>query len=203
MTDIEFAPDPDNATLASASELARQQIAAEDAVARCEEELANAKRALATLRDELLPAAMSTIDREGFTLTGGYAVSVKEIFVCGQLDDAPGKPGDSDEKRPLDERLAALRWLDDEGHGDLARRTVTVTLGTKSEEVAAELVALIRAHRLGNQLRIDQRRLVPWNTLAGFAKERTEAGDEPDLAMLGVTRLRRARIKRPKGVGEL
>lgn len=204
MSEIEFAADPDDATLASASELARGMIAAEDLVAAKEAELSEAKRELATLRDELLPAAMSVIDQEEFTLTGGYKVSVGEVYVCGQLDDAPPDPRSKDTKRSLDERLAALRALDDAGHGDLARRTVTVTMGANSEALASELITLLRAHRLGNQLRIDHRRLVPWNVLSAFARDRVEAGDQDvDLGVLGVTRLRRAKIRRPKEVGDL
>jgi hypothetical protein len=200
---IEFAadPDPDDPSLASVSALARKMIAAEDLVSERESALAQAQKELATLRDELLPKAMATVDAVEFTLPGGFKVGVKETAVCGQLDDAPDPEG---KKRPLEARLAGLRLLDDEGHGDLARRTVTVVMGAKSEELALELVELLRTHRLGNQLTIEQRRLVYWNTLASFAKERKAAGDEAIVEHfddLGVVILQRAYVKRPKKTG--
>lgn len=207
MSAIEFSSGPTDAEQSEVVELARRQLAAEYRVERAEAELDAAKDELRAVRDGLLPAAMSTAGIEELKLTGGYRLTVREEFVCGQLDDVADElkraNRDGQLPRPLEERLAALAWLDDNGYGDLARRLVTVTLGAKSEELASELVELLRRHPAGNQLAIDQRRVVPWNTLSGFARDEVAQGHEPPLATLGVTVLRRSRIARPKNQVEV
>lgn len=193
---VEFATEdaPGDAALASVGELARRQIEAEELVAKKEAELKDAEHELTALRDELLPQAMAAVGIESFALPGGFKVGVKDTYVCGQLDDAP----DDGKKRPLNERLTALKLLDEEGHGDLARRIISVTLGARSDELAKALMDVLRTHPQANQFKLEQRRVIPWNTLSGFAKERVEAGDSPDLHALGVSVIRRSKITRPK-----
>jgi len=62
------------------------------------------------------------------------------------------------------------------------------------EAVADELMALLRTHRLGNQLDVARARMVPWNTLAALARELTDAGADPPLDLLGVARVPLARV---------
>jgi uncharacterized small protein (DUF1192 family) len=195
MVEVEAMEGPSDAELLSVAELARVQIAKEAEVARIEAELAAAKRELAAVRDEALPKAMDSVGVADYTLTDGSKVSVRKRYVCGQLDDGP----DREEGRPLDDRLEALRWLDDNGHGDISRRVITVTLGADAEQTASELIALLKSHKQGNRLMIDHRRTVPWNTLASFSRKQLEeeASDIP-LDTLGVTVMRSAKITHPK-----
>ncbi len=182
--------------LKSIAALAEQQLVAEAEVAQLEAVLKAAKSRLSRVRDDLLPTAMTSLGLLDFTLTDGSKVAVREHYRCPQLDDGPDD--DKGEKRPLAERLVALDWLDEGGHGDIAKRVVTVTLGADASELAAELVALLRSHRAGNQLLIDQRRTVPWNRLAAFAKEQLRDGEDVPLDVLGVTVQRSAKITQPK-----
>lgn len=196
---IEFAPsDPSDASLASASALARRQLAAEDLVAEKEAELAAAEKELALIRDELLPKALEMLDSDGFPLPGGFKVTVGEKFVCGQLDDLPEDAGSKAKKRPLQERLAALALLESTGHGDLAKRVIAITLGNKAGALAQKLLDFLRNHPEANSFRVTQARTIPWNTLSAFAKERRAAGEDLDLEKLGVSVIRRAVITRPK-----
>lgn len=185
---------PDDVGLASVAALAAEQVAAEAVVARLEKQLSEAKQRLAAVRDDALPTAMAVLGMEDFRLTSGDRVQVRERYVCGQLDDGPTR----EDGRPRDERLAALEWLDAAGHGALARRTITVTLGAKSEVLERELLVLLSQHRAANSFTVDHRVVVPWNTLAAFAKERVRQHDDPPLDVLGVTVQRSAKITRSK-----
>lgn len=182
--------------LKSIAALAAQQLAAEAEVAEIERKLRHAKDRLYRIRDDLLPTAMMSLGLLDFTLTDGSKVSVREHYRCPQLDDAPDD--EKGEKRALAERLEALTWLDEQGHGDIAKRVVTVTLGADAAELAAELITLLRSHRSGNKLLIDQRRTVPWNRLAAFAKEQLRDGEDIPLDVLGVSVQRSAKITQPK-----
>ncbi len=167
-----------------AEDLRRQDLL----VATMEERLKTAKGVRARLAEHDLPEAMVACgyapgDR---AVVGGVAVDLKDTFRCGQLA-APADPDDFD-GRP------GLAWLDEAGHGDLARRVVTVTLGKDSEALAVELIELLRRHPRGNSLDIGHRLFVPWNTLSSFAREQITQGGDPPLALLGVTRLTVAKV---------
>ncbi len=94
--------------------LAERQRAAEAEVARLEAALAEAKQRLYAVRDQLLPQAMTAVGLSLFQLDDGWRVEVRESYRCGQLDDALS---DDPKKRPLADRLAGLRWLEEHGGG--------------------------------------------------------------------------------------
>jgi hypothetical protein len=187
---------PDDADLGTVAKLADEQMAAEKEVAQLTAALKQAEVRLAAIRDDLLPQTMLTIGISEFKLAGGAKITVREKYRCGQLDDAPDK--DDFARRTLEERLAALTWLEENGHGDIARRVVSITLGADNEALAKELIDLIKSHRSGNSLQIDHRRTVPWNTLSSFAKEQVKHQEDPPLELLGVTVQTSAKITQPK-----
>lgn len=183
---------PDDGAVKSIAALANEQLAAEDEVARLEEQLKRAKAQLSQVQDNLLPTAMASAGVVNFTLTDGSKIAVRDNYRCGQLDDGPQR----EEGRALEERLEALRWLEDAGHGDLPKRVVSVTMGADSEEMAREIIDLVRSHPGANRLLIDNRRTVPWNTLSAFTREQLREGNDIPLDVLGVTVQRSAKITR-------
>jgi hypothetical protein len=185
---------PDDDALASVAALAQQQLSHEAEVARLESLLKDANKRLSALRDGDLPTAMATLGLDEFRLTSGDRVQVRERYVCGQLDDGPTR----DEGRSREERLNALAWLDRAGHGDLARRTITVVLGAKSSDIERQLLALLAQHPRANSFTVDHRLVVPWNTLSAFTREQVRQGEDPPLGVLGVTVMRQAKITRSK-----
>jgi hypothetical protein len=194
IVEVEPLEGPSDTELVSVVDLAREQVRLEREVSKLERELSEAKVRLSTIRDDRLPLAMTTLGLSDYSLGSGYGVEVKEHYQCGQLDDAPDEEG----KRPLSERIEALSWLDDNGHGDIARRVVTITLGAKSLETAQELIDLVRCHPAANSFRVEQRRVVPWNTLAKFTREQIEGGENPPSELLGVQVRISAKITKPK-----
>lgn len=196
--DVEPMEAPPDAALTTVRALAIEQVEAEDRVARLERELEAAKRALAAVRDDRLPKAMAALGLDNFQLDNGVKLEVRDVYRCGQLDDAPDDPEKSKDRRPRAERMAALEWLDEHEHGALARRVVSLVMGAESEELARELIELVRRHPGANKFQVDQRRLVPWNTLAAFVREQVEQGEELPLDVLGVTAVRCSKITLPK-----
>lgn len=185
---------PDDASLESVATLVQLQLTAEAEVARLEGELKMAKEALAAIARDALPTAMATLGLAEITLSTGDRVQVRDNYVCGQLDDGPSK----DTGRPLTERLEALKWLDTHGHGDIARRVITLTLGAKSEALEQDLLRLLAQHRQANQFMVDHRKTVPWNTLAAFCREQIKQQQDPPMDVLGVSVQRSAKITRSK-----
>jgi hypothetical protein len=77
---------------------------------------------------------------------------------------------------------AGLRWLEDNGHGDMIRRVYTVNLDKDSEEQAKAL----REYLERFDLAFEEKETVPWNTLTAFVKEQIEKRKTtPPLDILG------------------
>lgn len=181
------------------AELASEQVSLERQVARIEEELEGVKAKLSRVRDDLLPTAMLDAGMLNFTLANGWKIEVKDHYQCGQLDDQPPRDEkDEEKKRPLEERLAALEWLETNQAGSIVRRVVAVSLGADAVDLAEEIITLIRHHPKGNQLAIDHRRTVPWNTLSSYAKGQLTTGHDLPLDVLGVTVRRSSKIIPPE-----
>lgn len=199
------------ARVASDGELSRVASLGEE-LAALEVRIEKGEAFLKTLKEQrrliaegTLPEAMDAVGACGlrdFTLNDGSRVSVALKYRCGQLDDLPPDPK-KDKQRPLDERLAALAWLADNGHADLARRTVTIVLGPDSAEAEAALKAYVESLRL-NSLRYTAANVVPWNTLSAFTRDLDSRADGVVLFdLLGVQKVRVAEVKRVKTGDEL
>lgn len=181
------------------AKLASEQVQLEGEAERLEEQLEAVKAKLSRVRDNLLPQAMIDAGMTDFKLVTGWRIEIKDHYQCGQLDDQPPKDEkDEEKKRPLAERLAALEWLETNAAGDIVRRVVSVSLGADAVDLAEEIIALIRHHPKGNQLQIDHRRTVPWNTLSSYAKGQLTTGHDIPLDVLGVTVRRSAKITAPE-----
>jgi hypothetical protein len=191
LAEVEPAAAPSDADLRRVAQLAEDLRRQELLVASMEERLKAARAVRQKLAEHDLPAAMVACGYapgDKNVVVGGVTLELKDIFRCGQLAE-PAEPDDFD-GRP------GLAWLDGNGHGDLARRVVTVTLGRDSEALAVELIELLRRHPRGNNLAISHRLFVPWNTLSSFAREQISQGADPPLALLGVTRVTVAKVIR-------
>lgn len=87
---------------------------------------------------------------------------------------------------------AGLRWLEEEGHGDMIKRQYIVNLAMDTEEEAKELRAFLEEHDLA----FDEKETVPWATLTAFVKEQIEKRNKtPPLDILGAFVGRKVTIK--------
>jgi uncharacterized small protein (DUF1192 family) len=216
MTDLQYAGDdlssefetdaaprpPSDAELGRVAALGEELAALDARIARGEALLKELKEARRLIAEGTLPEAMDAVGARGlrdFTLNDGSRVSVALKYRCSQLDDLPNDPKRED-RRPLDERVAALSWLSHHGHGDLVRRTITIILGKGSAEAEAAIASFFASLRL-NSARYSAANVVPWNTLSAFTRDldaRAGAEDAVPLDLLGVTKLRIAEVRTPR-----
>lgn len=179
---VEAAPAPSDTDLQTVAELVKRLAAAQREKVRLEEELKAANILVQQLSEVDLPDALLAVGHvpPSKETIAGYKIDFSERFRCGQLDNQSNPEG--------------FEWLGKEGHGDLAKHTITVTLPREMEEAAAEVQALIRSHRASNQFKTDYKATVAWNTLSSFAKEQLEHGVDVPLDTLKVTRLRQVKV---------
>lgn len=77
---------------------------------------------------------------------------------------------------------AGLRWLEENGHGDMIKRVYTIKLDRGTEEIATQLREFLEEHDLAFEEKED----VPWATLTAFVKEQIEKySNTPPLELLG------------------
>lgn len=81
-----------------------------------------------------------------------------------------------------EENDPGLRWLEENGHGDMIKRVYTVKLQRDTQEVAEELRTFLEERDLA----FEEKESVPWNTLTAFVKEQIEKRhNTPPLEILG------------------
>ena len=188
--DLGFDP-ADEPTAASASDndqvnLAFQVKLYAERQARVDEltaQLAKADALLMISRETDLPEALRACHYAAPTkiVVSGYAVEFKDDFSGRKLTDP-----------------AAHAWLDKNGHGDLAKNILTVRFNKEDGDAAKEILNLVRAHPAANRLGLDMSRWVEPGTIAAFARESYGNGDNPPLALLGVSRHQAAKVSQPK-----
>ena len=110
--------------------------------------------------EEELPDAMTSVNLRTFELEDGTNFSVKdEIFVSIRED----------------RRAGALKWLEDNGHGDLIKHDVKVSFGRGDHESAEDLKKILG--KSFKSIPYDERMNVHSGTLKVFAKERYSLGE--------------------------
>jgi hypothetical protein len=173
----EHTPKAGDNLLASISALAAEQKAAEATVARLEEELKEAQRALQDIAERRLPELMDAAESALYTSKDGIRVEIKEN-IRGSI-----KKGNEAE---------AFAWLEEHGHGDLIKREFKI-LFSKDEEVwAKKFEADLRKRK--KALNLELKRSVAPPTLGAFVREELEKGTDVPLTTLGVYRQRVAKV---------
>jgi hypothetical protein len=169
------APLGDN-LLAQIASTARDILAAQDAVADCEESLKTAQARLRTLKEDVMPELMSVAGQEQVKTADGLIVSIKEL-VRGQ----PSK----------DNEAQAFAWLRDSGNGGIIKSKLEADLGKADQEkIKAALDALAP---LG--IRAAPKQSVAWQTLGALVREKLSKGEVIPLDLLGVHMWKQAEVK--------
>ena len=90
------------------------------------------------------------------------------------------------------EEDAGLRWLEEQGHGDMIKRVYTVDLAKDSQKEAAALRKFLEKHDMA----FEENETVHWKTLTAFIQEQIEKRHKtPPLEILGATVGRQVKIK--------
>lgn len=117
-----------DAALDKIATLALDQQLREASVKNLEEKLADAKKGLRKISEELLPNAMAEVGMESFTLANGYKVTIKDDVFASIRADYKGQ---------------ALGWLRDHNLGDIVKSDVSMKLTKGEDAKAADVVDLL------------------------------------------------------------
>lgn len=161
--------------LALLSDLATALNEAELDAARLEEQLAAAKAKVTDLAERQIPELMDSLGMKTFTTTAGFRVDVKRTIRASI---------------PVARRDEAMRWLDNNGHSGLIKRSVLVAFDREQEKEARKL-----EEQLGNKFENVKTELkVESSTLRAFIGEQLAAGVAIPLDLFGAWEQRIAKI---------
>jgi hypothetical protein len=138
------------------------------------------------LQNRVIPDALTQLRLNEFTLEDGTVIEKTEIITAG-IGDA--------------NRLEALAWLRDHGHGDIIKNEVKVVFGKGEDGYAIKLLRVLSDMRQQDALRcgaVEQKETVNYQTLNAFVRGRLKAGDPLPLETFKVFIGQVAKLKRPK-----
>lgn len=166
-----------NEALQRLNDLVSQAVKAEVDAAEAEE-VAKTKRAnLNALLEDLIPSAMDSIGMEEFRTTSGFKVKIKKT-VSHSL--------------AADRKEAGMEWLEQNGHGGVIKREVTVSFAKGQEKEATQLVSEVQAAHPG--LPLQSSRNVASATLGALIRQLLEGGVVVPVDIFKVREVRKAII---------
>ena len=169
---------PGDNLLAQISVTALEQQKAEAEVARLEEELAAAKVAVKDISERRLPELMELARQTKLTTTDGIHVELDEK-VYASIPKA--KAG------------IAFKWLEDNKHGDIIKRTFTIAFGKDEDKWADKFERDMKQRK--KPLPVKREKKVHPQTLAALIREMLEQGVPVPLETLGVHRRKITKVK--------
>lgn len=146
-------------------------------VERAEAALKAAKAALYRLEREDLPTLMEELGLKEIRLEDGSVIEIKK---------------EVDAKITKENRLAALRWLMDNGYGGLIKTNVAIAFNRGDHDTAVEVRNQLAQTYSGVELEEN----VHHSTLKAFVKERLTAGDKIPFDLFGIHPYNKAILKR-------
>jgi hypothetical protein len=166
--------------IAAINDAARRAMEAAAEVERCELELKAAQARHAHIVQSELPDLFEDAGiRSGWTTKDGLVLSL--------VEKPRGVPS-------VEQRPAAYKWLRDNGHGGVIKKSVTAELGRASEERVQEAEQAL----LDVGLAPSVNEVVHPATLASLVTELLAEGKPVDLQTLGVTIQREVKVKPAK-----
>lgn len=166
---------PAQSELAMLSQFAVQLNAAELEVAKLEETLAVAKAKVTDLAERQIPELMDTLGMKTFTTKDGFRVEIKRTIRASI---------------PVAKRDEAMRWLDDNGHSGLIKRSVLVAFDRSQEKAALKLEQQLgkKFENVKTDLKVEP------STLRSWIAEQLERGEAVPLELFGAWEQRIAKI---------
>lgn len=141
------------------SQLANKLKDAQNEVDQCELELKRAETKRDFLREEKIPELMLELGFDEFKTTSGLKIEIKDKMVYCEI---------SEKNKPT-----TYAWMDDNGHGGMIKRTITVSFDRDQEEKARELQESLREDYPG----VRERGEIHWQTLQKWVKDRLKEGE--------------------------
>lgn len=148
------------------SKLANKQLVLEMKIDELEKELESYKKQLKLVAEGLIPEAMQKIGMSSFALTNGAEITVKS-FYSGKIDD--------------ENRYAATKWLNENGHGAILKKELVLDFGKKEgidwQPLVKKVKELVR-EKEEIDINATVKEGVHHATLNAFIKEQVQGGKE-------------------------
>ena len=157
----------------SLAELLRKQ---RDDLAKAEDQLKDAKAALARTARNDLPQLMIELGLSEVRLVDGSLIGLKEEVDC---------------KIPEARRAAAINWLVSNGFGGIVKTEVAASFGSGELDTATEALAVLMRYDNGAKMQSN----VHHSTLKSFVKEQLAAGTNIPFDLFGIHPYELATIK--------
>jgi len=167
---------PAEEDLGRLAELAKEQFAAEQEVARCEKALKAAKKKFADIAEGQIPDLMAKIDVKEFSTASGLRIKIRRIIRASV---------------PVANRARAYKWLDTHGQSGMIKRSVIVGFNREEQKAAEALLKRLRP-KFEN---VRQEQKVESATLRGFIREQIDAGKKVPMELFGAAEVRVAKIE--------
>lgn len=164
--------------LKSISLLAIEQVEAEEALARAEEQVQLAKAALENIKNRRFPDLMQEAGQKLIKTENNLIVELKDVVRASI---------------PEIRRPEAHGWLEEHGHGDVVKYELKADLGKGDE--ARKKAALIQEFCATLGVAANGKEAVHPQTLAALVKEMMAAGIEFDQQLFGVFVAKETKIK--------
>lgn len=172
---------PTNEVLADLNAKVSELVAAEKAVKEAEEALKQANIMYRNLREAVLPELMKDMGFESLRTVDGVDVELEEDIHAHISEER---------------NEAAIKWLDENGHGDLVKRLVVIKFDRTQEALARKFQADLKKRKV--QLPAEMSMKVHPSTLKSFVKKALEDGVDIPIDTFGVHRRTVAKITMPK-----
>jgi len=162
---------PEDGQLNRIGTLANRALEQEREVVLATRALNLALQAYRATVDEALPLAMANARTKDFTTEDGHRIQVRTVFNSLKLVDEEG-----------------LAWVEEHEGADNIRTVITIEFPKESLERAKIFYERLTGLDVLKSSKLKLERYVHDKTIGAFAKSRLEAGDDPPLELLGVTR---------------
>jgi hypothetical protein len=151
-----------------------------DVIDELEEAVSRHSADLRQILNDQLPQAMLAVRMRKFELEDGSSIAVKDVVRASI---------------PVPRREEAHDWLRDNGHGDLIKHVLSISLDRGKDNVAQEIREEI-TEKYG--VDVDDKEAVHPQTLGAFCREMLERGADVPSELLGLYVGKEAVIKTPK-----
>lgn len=170
---------PSDEAFAKLNDLIRDLVLAEDKVAQAEEALKLAQERRRQLEEFDIPNYLEELGLASFTTTEGLEITVER-----KLRASIGS-----------RKAQAYKWLLENGHGAIIKRTVEAAFNTEQSHEAQSLLAELQGRGLAG---VRQELKVEPATLTAWVREQLEQGVDIPAELFGIYEQKRTRIKRPE-----
>lgn len=177
------ADSPDNKTVDSTdklkylTDLCKQLEDQQEELKEAEDTVSKIKDKVHYLSSVVIPGVFEELGVKKLTLLNGREVKIDTDWV-GSITE--------------EKSLAAFNWLEENGHGAIIKKNLTIDLKKGESETATKIREWLVTNKIFS---FKEKPSVHHSTLKSFIRERKEAGDDLPDELFGVYQIKETKIK--------